>query len=198
MMNIVWEELKSKATETTLMNNVGSRDVACILRLRFHLTGDIELVPVLEETTPPEQDVNPADESQEIHEDVFLIDGVFVKKAKSYEEINPVDTEDTGSQSPLRKQIRCDSDTYEEGLFELYSQPSDSRKGSSSSVNSRTQVADKIKNRTEQYKECSVPIAYAGFRANHKLGEYMEYTQRRVYSHERLSKMRGKTIRQHD
>ena len=165
-MNIVSEELRSKATDTTLMGNLCSRDVAYILRLRFYLTGDVDLEQVLEEAMPPEQDMT-AIESQEIEEDVFLIDRVFVKKARSYEEMNPVDTEETGSQSPLRKRIRSDSDVYEEELVELYLQSSDSRKGSSSSHNSRTQVAEEIKNRKELYKECSVPIAYAGFRANH-------------------------------
>ena len=52
---------------------------------------------------PPEQDMTHAIESREVQEDVFLIDGVFVKKARSYEEMNPVDTEETGSESPLRK-----------------------------------------------------------------------------------------------
>ena len=63
-MNIVREELRSKATESTLMGSLRSRDVACILRLRFHLTGDIDLEQVLEDMMPPEQDMTPAIESQ--------------------------------------------------------------------------------------------------------------------------------------
>ena len=196
-MIIVWEELRTKATETTLMGNLRSRDVACILKLRFHLTGDIDLEQVLEEMMPPEQDMTPAIESQEIQEDVFLIDGVFVKKARSYEEMNPVDTQETGFQCPVRKRIRSDSDAYEEELIKLFLQSSDSRKGSSSSLNSRTQVAEEMKNRKELFKDCSVPITYAGFRANHKHGESKEYGQRHIYTHERLSKTTGKTIRQH-
>ena len=108
----------------------------------------------------------------------------------------PVDTEETGSQSPLRKRIRSDSDAYEEELIELYLPSSDSRKGSTSSLSNRTQVAEEMKNRKEPYKERSVSIAYAGFRANHKQGESKVYAQRHVYTHQRWSRMTGKTIRE--
>ena len=101
--------------------------------------------------------------------------------------MNRVDAEGTTSQSPSRKRIRSDSDAYEEELIELYS-----RKGSSSSLSSRTQVAEEMKNRKELYHECSVPIAYAGFRANRKQGDSKEYGQRQIYVHGRRSKMIGK------
>ena len=79
MMNIVWEELRSKATEMTLMGPLRPRYVACILKLRFDLTGNIDLGQVLEQIMPPEQDVTHAIRSQEVQEDVFVIDGAFVK-----------------------------------------------------------------------------------------------------------------------
>ena len=154
MMDIVWKELRSKATEMTLMANFLPRDVACILKLRFDLIGDVDLEQVLEEKMPPEQDVAPVIESQEVQEDVFVIDGAFGKKARSFEEMNHVDTEETGSQSPLRKRIRSDSNVYEEEPMQLYLPSSDSRRGSSSSLNNQTQVAEKMKNRKELYKEC--------------------------------------------
>ena len=74
MMDIVWEELRCKATEMTLMGKLRPRDFACILRLTFDLTGDVDLEQVLEEVIPPEQDVTPAIGSQEVQEDVFAID----------------------------------------------------------------------------------------------------------------------------
>ena len=140
-MDVIWEELRSKATDETLTSPLRPRDVACILKLRFDISSNIQQ---LEEISPPEQDVVPAIGSQEAQKDVFVIDGTLVKKARSYEEMNLVHAEGTTSQSPSRKRIRSDSDAYEEELIELYS-----RKGSSSSLSSRTQVAEEMKNRKE-------------------------------------------------
>ena len=75
-----------------------------------------------------------------------------------------MDTEGTGFQSSLRKRIRSDSDTGDEEMFDLYLQSLNSRKVSSSVLNSRAQVAEEMEKRRKQYKECSVPIIYAGFR----------------------------------
>ena len=54
MMDIVWEELRSMATAITLKGRLCPRDVACILKLRFDLTGNIDLEQVLEQIMPPE------------------------------------------------------------------------------------------------------------------------------------------------
>ena len=67
----------------------------------------------------------------------------------------------------------------------------DSRKSSSSSLGSRMQVAEEIKIRKDLYHECSVPIDYAGLRANRKQGDSKEYSQRQIYVHGRWSKMLG-------
>ena len=116
-MNIVWEELRSKATVSTLMGSLRSREVACILKLRFHFTGEIDLAQVLEDMTPPEQGISPAAESQDPRALIFE-QWSFVKKARNYEELSPMDAEGTGSQSPLRKRIRSDSDTGDEELYD--------------------------------------------------------------------------------
>ena len=49
MMDIFWEELRSKATEMTLIGPLCPRDVACTLKLRFDFTDNIDLEQVLEE-----------------------------------------------------------------------------------------------------------------------------------------------------
>ena len=71
--------------------------------------------------------------SQETQDEVFVIGRTFVKKARSHEEMDRMDTEEFSSQSPSRKRIRSDSDGWEDELTELYLQSLDSRKGSSSS-----------------------------------------------------------------
>ena len=77
-MDFVWEELRSKATDETLTSPLRPRDVACILKLRFDLSGNIDLEQVLEEMVPPEQEAVPAIGLQEAQEEVFVIDGSFV------------------------------------------------------------------------------------------------------------------------
>ena len=88
-----------------------TRDVATILKLRFDLSaGEIDLERVLEEMIPPEQGAIPVFGSQETQDEVFVIGGSFVKKARSHEEMDRMDTEGSSSQSPSRKRIRSDSD----------------------------------------------------------------------------------------
>merc|ERR1712020_613077 len=84
MMNIIWQELRSKATDETLKRPLRTRDVASILKLRFDLSaGEIDLERVLEEMMPPEQGAIPAFESQETQDEIFVIGRTFVKKARS-------------------------------------------------------------------------------------------------------------------
>ena len=118
-----------------------------------------------------------------------------VKKARSYEEM---DAMPSSSQSPSRKRIRSDSDsdTLEDETAELYAQFLDSRKGSSSSPSNRMQVAEEMRERKEQYHECSVPIAYASFRAMHKQGEPQEYRHRKDYADKRWSRTSFKGTRE--
>ena len=144
---------------------------------------------------PPEQGAIPVFGSQETQDEVFVIGGTFVKKAKSHEEINCMDTEGSSSQSPSRTRIRSDSDAWEDELTELYLQSVDSRKGSSPYPGNQTQVAEEMKNRRELYHECSVPITYAGFRAKHKHGNSKEYSHRKTYVDKRWSKILCKNQR---
>ena len=152
-MDIIWEELRSKATEDTLMSPLRRRDVAAILKLRFDFSaGEIDLEQVLEEMMPPEQGATPVLGPQEPQDEVFMVGRTYiVKKARSYEEM---DAMPSSSQSPSRKRIRSDSDTWEDEAAELYAQSLDSRKGSSSSPGNRMQVAEEMKDRKEQYHEC--------------------------------------------
>ena len=43
MMDVVWEELTMRASEFTLRGNLRSRDVACILKIRYNLKDEIDL-----------------------------------------------------------------------------------------------------------------------------------------------------------
>ena len=57
------------------------------------------------------------------------------------------------------------------------------------------QVAEEMKDRKELYHECSVPIAYAGFRAKHKQGDPQEYSHRKTHVDKRWSRMSYKEQR---
>ena len=69
---------------------------------------------------PPEPEAVSAIGSQEAQEEVFVIGGSFVKKARSHEKVDRVDTEGSSSKSPSRKRIRSDSDALEDELTEIY------------------------------------------------------------------------------
>ena len=90
-MDVVWQELRSKATDETLTKPLRPRDVASILKLKFDLFRDIDLEQVLEEMMPLKQEAIPAIGSQEAQEEVFVIGGSFVKKARSHKELDRVD-----------------------------------------------------------------------------------------------------------
>ena len=132
---------------------------------------------------------------QETQDEVFVVGRTSVKKARSHEEMDRMDTVESSSQSPSRKRIRSDSDAWEDEVTELYLQSLDSRKGLSSSPGNRTQVAEEMRNRKELYHECSVPIAYAGFRAKHKQGNPQEYSHRKTHVDKRWSRMSCKNQR---
>ena len=102
----------------------------------------------------------------------------------------------SNSQSPSRKRIRSDSDTWEDEVAEWYAQALESRKGSSSSPVNRSQVAEEMKARKEKYHEYSVPIAYAGFRATHRQNEPQEYCHRKDYADERWSRTSFRVTRE--
>ena len=143
---------------------------------------------------PPEQATVSILRAQEPQDEVFIVGRSYVvKKARSYEEM---DTMPSSSQSPSRKRIRSDSDTWEDEMAELYAQSLESRKGSSFSPVNRLQVAEEMKERKEKYHECSVPIAYTSFRAMHRQGEPQEYRHRKDYADERWSRTSFKETRE--
>ena len=195
LMDIIWENLKCSATEDTLRGSLRIRDVTAIIKLKFGLSaGDIKLEQVLEGMLLPEQARISVLKPQEPQDEVFIVGRSYVvKKARSYEEM---DTMPSSSQSPSRKRIRSDSDTWEDEMAELYAQTLESRKGSSSSPVNRAQVAEEMKTKKEKYRECSVPIAYAGFRAMHRQGEPQEYRHRKDYADEPWSRISFKGTRE--
>ena len=58
-MDVVWEELNVRASEFTLRGDLRQRDVACILKLKYYLRGEIALVHVLMATTSRKQVIPP-------------------------------------------------------------------------------------------------------------------------------------------
>ena len=134
------------------------RDVTAIIKWKFGLSaGEIQLEHVLEGMMPPEPATISIAKPPEPQDEVFIIGREYVvKKARSYEEM---DSMPSNSQSPSRKRIRSDSDTWEDEVAEWYAQTLESRKGSSASPASRSQVAEEMKARKEKYHECSIPVA---------------------------------------
>ena len=113
MMDIIWENLKCSATEDTLRGSLRIRDVTAIIKLKFGLSaGEIQLEHVLEGMMPPEPATISILKPPEPQDEVFIVGREYVvKKARSYEEM---DSMPSNSQSPSRKRIRSDSDTWED------------------------------------------------------------------------------------